>query len=257
MGLSWSPSGERVAVCSQPLQKVFVFDRGGKLILTIPHGAVPWSLAFAPDEKSLAIVGEKYLQICGLEDGREMQRRPLFGDGGMTVSFFSPNGRYVACGGRFGKILIVDVDGNRIHRELQCDRPTSTLAFSPDGAMLASGHSDSVIRLWSMDSGRMTGELTEHERAIRKLAFSPDGRTLLSASSDETIRVWSVNQKRGYGIVHRVVPLEVGVDPSGKYCNVSLSSEGRRLAIAYADRFKGPILMLWDLQGPAPVLNRK
>ncbi len=71
----------------------------------------------------------------------------------------------------------------------------NTLAFSPDGTMLASISSwDDTIQLWDMSTistlGKLKATLTEHTRKITSLAFSSDGKTFASASDDMTVVLW-------------------------------------------------------------------
>ena len=68
-----------------------------------------------------------------------------------------------------------------------------SLAFSPDGRMLAAGTLDGRIHLWSLPDLTPIGEpLLGHTNWVTALLFEPDGQTLLSASSDQTIRRWSI-----------------------------------------------------------------
>src|SRR5436309_518441 len=64
------------------------------------------------------------------------------------------------------------------------------VAFSADGALLASGGDDEVIRLWDVKTGKLIRKLKGHDDGILGLAFSPDGKLLASASSDDTVRLW-------------------------------------------------------------------
>jgi WD40 repeat protein len=68
-----------------------------------------------------------------------------------------------------------------------------TLAFSPDGQLLASGgNSDNpIIKLWRVRDGQCCHILTGHADGLWSVAFSPDGRILASGSPDRTIRLWS------------------------------------------------------------------
>jgi WD40 repeat protein len=69
------------------------------------------------------------------------------------------------------------------------------LAFSPDGATLASDYGQQ-LSLWDIEesSGRfkLRQRMTGHTGRISALAFSPDGATLASASYDQSVRLWNV-----------------------------------------------------------------
>jgi WD40 repeat protein len=67
----------------------------------------------------------------------------------------------------------------------------SSLAFSPDGTVLATASGNDIV-LWSIETGNQLNILTGHTASINSIAFSPDGTILASASADGTIRLWGV-----------------------------------------------------------------
>jgi WD40 repeat protein len=65
-----------------------------------------------------------------------------------------------------------------------------SVAFSPDGKLLASG-TEGTVKLWNVDTGKPAGGLP-HSSIVKSVAFSPDGNQLASAPSDSTVRLWDV-----------------------------------------------------------------
>ena len=93
----------------------------------------------------------------------------------------------------------------------------SSVAFSPDGTILASGSWDDTIKLWDIKTGTKIRTLTGHKYWVRSVAFSPDGTTLASGSEDRTIKLWNV--KTGTEIRtltgHELVVTAVAFSPDG------------------------------------------
>ena len=55
----------------------------------------------------------------------------------------------------------------------------SSVAFNPDGTVLATGSYDKTAKLWDAHAGTLLVDPLQHEYAVWTLAFSPDGEIFL------------------------------------------------------------------------------
>jgi WD40 repeat protein len=75
------------------------------------------------------------------------------------------------------------------------------LAFSPEGASLASGDQTGRVQLWDVSSGDELLTLQLGKRAIRGIAFSPDGMTLAITDDASGVQLWDLGGGRPLGAV--------------------------------------------------------
>jgi len=115
---------------------------------------------------------------------------------GIQVAFH-PAGNILATGtNEIGAIILWDLGTFEKITTLQGHSQTIlSLAFSPDGQILASGSEDNTIKLWDVANSRELLTLDAHANDVASVAFSADGSSLASGSSDQTIRLWNIREQ--------------------------------------------------------------
>jgi WD40 repeat protein len=64
------------------------------------------------------------------------------------------------------------------------------LAWSHDGARIASGADDKTVRVWDAATGATALAFTGHQNIVFNVAWSPDDTRIASVSQDGTLQVW-------------------------------------------------------------------
>jgi WD40 repeat protein len=69
----------------------------------------------------------------------------------------------------------------------------TSLAFNPDGKILALGNGNGTVWLWDTGANQLVGKpLSGHLRRVNGVAFSPDGRKMLTSDEGGTVLLWDV-----------------------------------------------------------------
>jgi polar amino acid transport system permease protein len=153
------------------------------------------------DRSTLASVGEDgVVRVWDLQKGQEIQ---AIGPGENTKRAVALNadGSLVAAGNGPDVLVWNATTGEQVksltgywedpateEQWLGHTKDVTSLAFSPDSKVLASGGADTNIVFWTMDTGEVDAMAEGHNAAVLSMVFDPQGDILLSASQDTKLR---------------------------------------------------------------------
>jgi RNA polymerase sigma factor (sigma-70 family) len=244
--VAFSPDGKLLAAGDYRRTLSLVDRATGKVVRRF-HGerAFDCQLAFSSDGSLLASAGlTGQVSLWNVATGQEVHR---FSGRTGTLAVFSPDGSLLATaysphikvGGRIPPpdpvIRLLDVATGKLHHELRGHTDeVQSVAFSPDGKLLASVSSDKTARLWDVAGRRELRQLRGAAARFLAVAFAPDGARVAGGDLDGGIHVWDAPTGKE---LRRFHAHRLGV------FTLAFSPDGRRLASGGQER--EPI-RLWD-----------
>jgi len=258
LNIAWRPDGRELATAAERGQVATWSANDGTSIrlsfpgisaklppaATEPRLATPtndvFAIAYSPDGRILAASAAdgrilRWDARSGQQIGKSLSAgKAAIGNVALGLAF-SPDGEKLAAAfailGDEGGVAVVWrlSDGQELYRANIDDGygRGSTVAFSPDGRLLATGGGSGEIKLWDAESGKQDGRtLTGTAGWVLSLDFDQAGRLLVSSGTDGSTRIWDVERRAPFGS-----PLP-GLD--NIWANSRLTPSGDRLAVVYS-----------------------
>lgn len=220
VGMAFSPDSKALATAYEN-GAIRLWDLKTRKVRTTlrGHTDMVYNLAFSADGTQLASGSrDRTARLWDVKDAKELR---VLGPQANPVGAvaFSPDGRTLAVGSgrgleqvwqfftvvpasgaaaKLGQVKLYDTHTGQELATFPGDvSGVYSLAFSPDGKLLAMGSGDALVKLWALDAPKTATTLRGHTALVRSLAFSADGKTLASASHDLTVRLWDVGAEPG------------------------------------------------------------
>jgi WD40 repeat protein len=108
-----------------------------------------------------------------------------------------------------------------------------SLAYSPDGNLLASGGGDGTVKIWNAREHELIRTIPAHSGGVRAVAWR-NGSTLASSSDDGTVKFWNIET----GNLQRAIAPRAGRKDKSKPAKayaLAFSPNGKMLAVGYGD----------------------
>lgn len=190
---------------------------------------------------------DKTVRVWRLADGQE--QAVLKGHEGVVnaVSFSPADGGLLASASSDRTIIIWDLTPDLPDQEPMVLGPARaavmSMAFSPDGAWMASGAIDDLVTLWEVATGNREKVFQGHTGAVMGVAFDPTSRVLASVGVDRTVRLWDVYSLEMLNTIN---------GPKNQLLAVAFSPDSRLIAAGERAAPKSTV-HLWDAQNNQPV----
>jgi WD40 repeat protein len=214
------------------------------------------ALVFSPDGQTLFTGGADMTVRVWDVANRKVNATWQSPSGQVTSLALAPGGQVLAIGTGYpsaGTIALRDVTNGKDVAKFENLAQVSTVAFSPDGMLLAAGMGSGKFSalmkpgqavLWDVKSKSQRHTLEGHDGPVTSLAFTKDGKTLVTGGEDMKVKFWDVTTGKE----------QASTDFPGMARSLVFSPDGTKLALGGAAGkegagmvlFRGGIARVWE-----------
>jgi len=161
------------------------------------HSDWVWFVTFSPDGNTLASSSDDgTIKLWNIKDDDTKLLESLDQSSRVRCLTFSPDSRFLICGCNDHKLRIWRRNSRNkwtLYKILSGhENWIWSVAFDPNGLILASASEDKTIRFWDINTWSSTKIVEGHTNMIYSTAFSTNGEVLASGSGDHSVKLWDV-----------------------------------------------------------------
>lgn len=221
-GIALSKRGDLLALSGGTSIELWQLPSGEKVHRLEDRNAAFGPLAFSPEDSLLAVAESgsrdhgSVIHFWELKSEKIIRTIPA---PQVIRMRFSPDGSLLAWETGESVSLVEIKSGKDLHSFPAHTSAVTSVAYSSDRKLIASGSADGDIRLWDAATFTSVRVLKGHAASVNSVAFSPDGQQLVSGGSDNTAIVWEVSTgKQKWHVKNLRSPVtSVVFSPDGKF----------------------------------------
>ncbi len=155
------------------------------------------ALALSSDDKKCAAAfSNGIVRVFSLEDGKCIAELNSYGEEDSIYSIdFSPEGEFLAAGGRGGDIVVWETNKFGVYSKLETSKDAvNSVKFLGNWKYSAAGYSDGKIIIWDNSSKQKVAEIEADFYSLFFIAVDSKNEKIAAAGKDGIIKIFSYNK---------------------------------------------------------------